>query len=240
LRGQLMARFGLMRRLRPVLADDAFNFDPAPLAHQRIVEAVLFAATEPLDEDKLKDVLPPKADLRAILEALADHYSGRGIRLVRIGEAWAFRTAEDLGPLLRREVTEPKKLSRAAQETLAIIAYHQPVTRADIEAIRGVSVAKGTLETLLETGWIRLRGRRKTPGRPVTLGTTPAFLDHFGLETLNDLPGVDELKAAGLMDGRVPAGFDVPMPSDDGALRNDEEPIEDSPVDVFSPLDAAE
>jgi segregation and condensation protein B len=235
-----MATFGLMRRLRPVRHEQEFNFDPVPLAHQRVVEAVLFAATAPLEEQKLKEVLPPEADIRAVLEAVAEYYSQRGVKLVCAGGRWAFRTAEDLGQLLRRDITETRKLSRAAQETLAIIAYHQPVTRADVEAIRGVSVAKGTLETLLETGWIRLRGRRKTPGRPVTFGTTPAFLDHFGLEALGDLPGVEEMKSAGLLDGRVPASLDIPLPCDDTRLRPDEEPLEANPMNIFSPLDAAE
>jgi segregation and condensation protein B len=143
-----------------------------------------------------------------------------------------FRTAGDLSWLLSRETVEPKKLSRAAMETLAIIAYHQPVTRAEIEDIRGVSTSKGTLDVLLETGWVRLRGRRKAPGRPVTYGTTPAFLLHFGLEALGDLPGLEELKGSGLLDGRLPPGFTVPAPTDDPTLREDEDPLEPGDLDL--------
>src|SRR5690606_9205136 len=132
-------------------------------------------------------------------------YEKRGVHLVRVGDAWAFRTAGDLAVLMRREAVQQKKLSRAALEVLSIIAYHQPVTRAEIEEVRGVETSKGTIDTLLETGWIRMRGRRKTPGRPVTYGTTDVFLDHFGLEELRDLPGIDELKGAGLLSARMPA-----------------------------------
>jgi segregation and condensation protein B len=151
---------------------------------------------------------------------------------MRIAGRWTFRTANDLAWLLARESVEPKKLSRAANETLAIIAYHQPVTRAEIEEIRGVTVSKGTLDVLMETGWIRPRGRRKAPGRPLTFGTTQAFLEHFGLEAIGDLPGLDELKGTGLLDGRLPAGFSVPMPSDDATLREDEDPLEPGDLDL--------
>ena len=139
----------------------------------------------------------------------------RGVNLVRINGKWTFRTAGDLSWLLSKETVETRKLSRAAIETLAIIAYHQPVTRAEIEEIRGVTTSKGSVDVLLETGWIRPRGRRKTPGRPVTYGTNEAFLSHFGLDAVGDLPGLDELKGSGLLDGRLPPGFSVPMPSDD-------------------------
>jgi segregation and condensation protein B len=145
---------------------------------------------------------------------------------VRIAGKWTFRTAGDLAWLMTRESTETRKLSRAAIEMLAIIAYHQPVTRAEIEDIRGVITSKGTLDVLLETGWIKPRGRRKTPGRPLTFGTTEAFLAQFSLETLGDLPGLEELKGSGLLDSRLPTGFNVPMPSDDPTLRDDEEPLE--------------
>src|SRR5690606_28689862 len=164
----------------------------------------------------------------------------RGVNLMATNGRWWFRTSPDLAPILNRERQEQKKLSRAALETLAIVAYHQPVTRAEIEGIRGVSVAKGTLEVLLETGWVRLRGRRRTPGRPVTFGTTQSFLEHFGIETIADLPGVDELKAAGLLDARLPDGLDVPMPSDDPTLREDEDELGDDPLDFLTPLDVTE
>jgi segregation and condensation protein B len=192
----------------------------------RHLEALLFAASEPLDEKVLGERLPEGTDVHAALRRLQMEYAPRGVNLVHVGKNWAFRTANDLSWLLTREAVEPKKLSRAAVETLAIIAYHQPVTRAEIEEIRGVAAAKGTLDVLLETGWIKPRGRRKAPGRPLTYGTTDIFLSHFGLEALADLPGLDELKGAGLLDGRIPAGFSVPMPSDDPALRDDEEPLE--------------
>lgn len=196
----------------------------------RLIEALLFAAAEPIDEKVLGKRLLPGTDVRATLKRLALEYAPRGVNLVHIGDAWAFRTANDLAWLLTHEAVEPKKLSRAAIETLAIVAYHQPVTRAEIEEVRGVAVAKGTFDILLETGWIRPRGRRKAPGRPLTFGTTEAFLSHFGLEQLSDLPGLDDLKGAGLFDGQLPANFSVPAPSDDSTLRDDEEPLD--PVDL--------
>lgn len=182
----------------------------------RMAEALLFAAAEPLDIDSLAARLPAGTDVGAVIEDLQKQYEKRGVNLVRIANKWIFRTAEDLAFLMEREAVEQRRLSRAAMETLAIIAYHQPVTRAEIEEIRGVTVSKGTVDVLLETGWVRLRGRRRTPGRPVTYGTTEAFLLHFGLETVSDLPGLDDLKAAGLLDGRLPPGFDVPSPSESG------------------------
>ena len=194
--------------------------------HMRLVEALLFAAMEPLDEATLAERLPEGADIGATLLALEADYASRGVNLVRLGGRWAFRTADDLAWLLSRDAYETRKLSRAAMETLAIIAYHQPATRAEIEDIRSVSISKGTLDVLLETGWIRLRGRRRSPGRPVTYGTTAAFLDHFGLDGIADLPGLDELKGAGLLDGRLPPGFKIPTPSDDSALTPDEDPLE--------------
>ncbi|MDQ0468769.1 SMC-Scp complex subunit ScpB [Labrys wisconsinensis] len=203
--------------------------------HVRLVEALLFAAVEPLDEAALRARLPDGVDLPAVLAALRQDYAGRGVNLVRLGGRWAFRTASDLAWLMAPDAAEPKKLSRAALETLAIIAYHQPVTRAEIEEIRGVSISKGTLDLLLETGWARLRGRRRVPGRPVTYGTTPAFLDHFGLDGIGDLPGLDELKGAGLLDGRLPPGFSVPMPSDDSALTPDEEPLDAADLSMSFP-----
>ena len=192
----------------------------------RIAEALIFAAAAPLPETDIVRRLPENVDPHAVLGRLKQEYEGRGVRLVRVGASWAFRTADDLGWLLSASGRETRKLSRAAMETLAIIVYHQPTTRAEIEDIRGVAVAKGTLDVLLETGWIRLRGRRRAPGRPITYGTTDHFLLHFGLESIGDLPGLDELRGAGLFDERLPAGFSVPMPRD-GPLGDDEEALED-------------
>ena len=168
----------------------------------RIVEAILFASAEPVDESALARRLPADADLSAILAELIARYRDRGVQLTRVGKGWALRTAADLEPHLRIERTVQRKLSRAAIETLAIIAYHQPVTRAEIEEIRGVSSSKGTFEALLEAGFIRPRGKRQTPGRPVTWATSESFLDHFELEAIDSLPGLEELKAAGLLDAR--------------------------------------
>jgi segregation and condensation protein B len=192
----------------------------------RIAEALLFAATEPMDEGEIARRLPDGTDITAVMTRLREDYAHRGINLVRVGRKWLFRTAADLGWILSREKLEEKKLSRAALETLAIIAYHQPVTRHEIEDIRGVAISKGTLDVLLETGWVRLRGRRRAPGRPITYGTTEQFLLHFGLEQIGDLPGLEELKGAGLFDGRLPQGFGVPQPSDALELREDEDPLE--------------
>jgi segregation and condensation protein B len=197
----------------------------------RILEAVLFAADEPLDEKALAGRLPAGADVHALLLQLQKDYAPRGVNLVPVGGKWSLRTAGDLAWILTRETVVTKKLSRAAIETLAIVAYHQPVTRAEIEEIRGVSTSKGTLDVLLETGWVRLRGRRKAPGRPVTYGTTEIFMSHFGLDALTDLPGIDELKGAGLIDKSLPPGFSVPVPSDDPALREDEDPLEPTNLD---------
>lgn len=212
----------------PALFDDA----------TRVIEALLFASREPLGEDELKQRIPEGVDLQEVLQGLADAYAARGVNLVRVAGKWAFRTSSDLAGLLVREQTEPRKLSRAALETLAILAYHQPVTRAEIEAIRGVATSKGTLDVLLETGWARIRGRRKAPGRPVTYGTTGAFLEHFGLSEISDLPGLQELKGAGFFEGSLPQGFAVPAPSDDPSLREDEDPLEDE--NLLSPVDNPE
>ena len=198
----------------------------------RILEALLFAAEEPLDEKSLAKRLPAGIDVGALLAQLQKEYAPRGVNVVRVGGKWTLRTASDLAWLLTHESVVTRKLSRAAIETLAIVAYHQPVTRAEIEEIRGVTTSKGTLDVLLETSWIRLRGRRKAPGRPVTYGTSEAFLSHFGLEALTDLPGLDELKGAGLMEKALPAGFSVPVPSDDPALRDDEDPLEPGDLDL--------
>src|SRR5438552_3809181 len=198
----------------------------------RLLEAMLFASAEPLDEKSLAERLPQEIDVHAALLRLQEDYATRGVNLVRISGKWTFRTATDLSWLLSKETVETRKLSRAAIETLAIIAYHQPVTRAEIEEIRGVTTSKGSVDVLLETGWIRPRGRRKSPGRPVTYGTSEAFLSHFGLDAVNDLPGLDELKGSGLLDGRLPPSFSVPMPSDDPALREDEEPLDAVELDL--------
>ena len=166
----------------------------------RLIEALLFASPEPLSEEELARRLGEDIDLVGLLRELSGTYAERGVNLVRLAGGWTFRTAPDLASNLRSERTVPRKLSRAAVETLAIIAYHQPVTRAEIEAIRGVALARGTLDRLLEAGWVRPRGRRESPGRPLTWATTPAFLAHFGLDGLNELPGIEELRAAGLLE----------------------------------------
>lgn len=194
--------------------------------HLRMLEALLFASAGPLSEDFLDQRLPDGADVPALLRELQSAYAGRGVNLVRVAEKWAFRTAGDLSFLLAPEAIEPRKLSRAALETLSIVAYHQPVTRAEIEEVRGVSISRGTLDVLMEAGWIRMRGRRRTPGRPVTYGTTEEFLNHFGLEAIRDLPGLEELKGAGLLDMAMPANISVPMPNDQLDLRADEDPLD--------------
>ena len=196
----------------------------------RIVEALLFAAPEPLKVADVARHFGEGEDVTALLEELQGLYAGRGVNLVRVAGKWAFRTADDLSFLLERQVVEQRRLSRAALETLAIIAYHQPVTRAEIEEIRGVSTSKGTIDVLLETAWIKLRGRRRAPGRPVTYGTTINFLEHFGFEAIRDLPGLSELKGAGLLDSNLPPGFAMPNPDDAPDLREDEDPLEEEPL----------
>ena len=191
----------------------------------RIAEALLFAAPEPLALEEIARVLPAEVEPGEVMATLSAHYEGRGVELRRLAGKWAFRTAPDLGYLMNAEAEAPKKLSRAGLETLAIVAYHQPVTRAEIEDIRGVQTSRGTLDLLLDAGWVKMRGRRRTPGRPVTYGTTEAFLVQFGLDRLSDLPGLDEMKGAGLVDSVTP-GFIVPMPFDDPQLRADEDALE--------------
>ncbi len=197
---------------------------------ERMVEAILFASAEPLGATQIEARMPRGSDVPEALAALARRYEGRGVVLMRLGEAWAFRTAPDLGHLMQREVVETRKLSRAAIETLAIIAYHQPVTRAEIEEIRGVALSRGTLDQLLELDWIRLGRRRMSPGRPVTFVVTPAFLDHFGLASARDLPGLADLRAAGLLDNR-------PLPGLGGGAGDDEaaeDPaVADDQADLF-------
>jgi segregation and condensation protein B len=221
-----MARFA---EKRMIAEEEAPAARPEEL---RMLEALLFASAEPLDEKTLARRLPAGVDVQAALRRLQEDYAGRGVNLVRIAGKWTFRTAGDLAWLMSHESVQPRRLSRAAIETLAIIAYHQPVTRTEIEDIRGVVMSRGTIDVLLETGWIRPRGRRKAPGRPITYGTTEAFLSHFGLEALSDLPGLDELKGSGLLEGQLPAGFSVPLPSDDPALREDEEPLDPGDLDL--------
>lgn len=195
----------------------------------RGVEALLFAAAGPLGEDDLAKRLPEGADIGEALKELQRDCDGRGVELVCVAGRWRYQTAADLDYLMTDEREEPRRLSKAALETLAIIAYHQPVTRAEIESIRGVQTSKGTLDVLFELGLIRMRGRRRTPGRPVTYGTTDAFLEHYGLPTLADLPGAEEMRAAGLLDLNVPPGFGVLDRSDDelaeDPLDEDEPPL---------------
>ncbi|MEL7489398.1 MAG: SMC-Scp complex subunit ScpB [Pseudomonadota bacterium] len=181
--------------------------------HLRMVEALLFAASEPLTPDAIATRLPQGVDVPAMLETLTKHYENRGVNLAKAAGRWRFVTAADVAHVLETEKVEPRKISRAALETLAIIAYHQPCTRADIEDVRGVAVSKGSLDQLMEIGWVKLRGRRRdAPGRPVLYGTSPAFLEHFSLDTVEDLPGMADLKAAGLLDARLPPGFSIPTP----------------------------
>ncbi|MFZ7090664.1 SMC-Scp complex subunit ScpB [Primorskyibacter sp. 2E233] len=182
---------------------------------ERMVEAILFATAEPVTVKELNDRMPHGCDAAEALVYLRKRYEGRGVHVVKIGDAWAIRTAGDLGFLMQRETVEQRKLSRAAIETLAIVAYHQPVTRAEIEEIRGVSVSRGTVDQLLEMEWIRFGRRRMTPGRPVTFVVTQNFLDHFGLESARDLPGLAELRAAGLLESRpLPSGSPQPGEGD--------------------------
>jgi len=201
----------------------------------RLIEALFFTSAEPLGLDQIRRHLPDEADVEKLLDELAALYANRGVNLIQVGNRWALRTAPDLAPLMQIERAVVRKPSRAAVETLAIIAYHQPLTRAEIEEIRGVALSRGTLDTLLEAGWIRPKGRRRTPGRPVTWGTSEAFLDHFGLESLESLPGVAELKAAGLLDtrpaitalgarGSLPAAGEIEQERDPDATETEAEP----------------
>lgn len=194
----------------------------------RLLEAILFASAEPLEAEEIARRMPDGAPVATLLEELGGLYANRGVNLVRVGKAWVFRTAEDLTAQMRISIEAPRKLSRAAMETLAIIAYHQPVTRAEIEEIRGVATNRGTLDQLLEAGWIRPRGRRRAPGKPVTWGTTELFLDAFHLEGLEVLPGIEELKAAGLLDRRPGMGAI--------AMRADEAMQEPMPGEEEDPL----
>ena len=207
--------------------------------HLRMLEALLFAATEPLNEATLTARLPDGVDVPALIAELTAQYKDRGVNLVMVGGKWQFRTAPDLHFLLSEEKQQTRRLSRAALETLAIIAYHQPITRAEIEEVRGVGLSKGTLDLLMEVGWVRLRGRRRTPGRPVTYGTSDTFMEHFGLESLKDLPGIEELKAAGLLDSTPPPNFKL---ANIGGTDNHDELDDDEDLDDAETLadDAAE
>ena len=202
------------------------EFKPDGGEIERRVEALLFAAAGPLSAAEIARRLPEGADVGGAIAALRQRYQGRGVELECVADRWRFRTAPDLSFLMTEEREEPRRLSKAALETLAIIAYHQPCTRAEIESVRGVSLSRGTLDLLLEMGFVRLRGRRRTPGRPVTYATSDRFLEHFGLASVHDLPGVQDLRAAGLLDRSMPPGFEVPDPG-----RSDEE------EDLLSDLD---
>ena len=205
-------------------------FEAPPMAEQeRMVEAILFATAEPVSITELMGRMPHGCDLAEALVHVRKRYEGRGVRLVKIGDAWAFRTAADLGFLMQKETVETRKLSRAAIETLAIVAYHQPVTRAEIEEIRGVSVSRGTVDQLIEMEWVRLGRRRMTPGRPVTFVVTQGFLDHFGLENARDLPGLKELRSAGLLENRPPPGAAQLTGKDD----EDDDEDDDDQVEMF-------
>jgi segregation and condensation protein B len=186
----------------------------------RAVEALLFAASDPLDEKTLKDMLPVDTNIEEIMNNLLNLYKGRGVELKKVNNKWMFKTASDLSFIMQKEAKIQKKLSRAALETLSIIAYHQPVSRAEIEEIRGVTVSPGTIDTLMEINWVKIKGRRKTPGNPITYGTTDEFLVHFDLENTKELPGLDELKSTGLLDSNLPPDM---YPIDD-----DLEPIEEN------------
>lgn len=200
-------------------------------ATARQVEALLFAAAGPLSIEDLAKRLPANADVEAAIAALRQDYEGRGIELANVAGRWRFQTAEDLAFLMTEEREEPRRLSKAAQETLAIIAYHQPVTRAEIESVRGVQASKGTLDVLLELGLVRMRGRRRSPGRPVTYGTTEVFLEHYGLAQLSDLPGMAEMKAAGLLSLDLPPDFNVPNPG--GLGLGEEDPLDSDDAPEF-------
>lgn len=213
-----------MRRIEDAFVEGAERPRAEPSADAiRAAEALLFAGGEPVTAKALAEKLGPEVDVAAVLMRLKQDYAGRGVQLVEAGGAWRFQSAPDLASLFVETREAPKRLPKAALETLAVIAYHQPVTRAEIEDIRGVSLSRGSMELLLEIGWIRPRGRRRTPGRPLTFGTTDAFLSHFGLASLDALPGKDDLKALGLLDPRAASAVDVPRPSED--LASDEEPL---------------
>jgi len=215
----------------PLLETDVHLLRNINPEHLRMLEALLFASSEPLAEEALARSLPVGAELASLLSELQQIYQGRGVNLVQVSGRWQFRTAADLAFLLRKEQPEQRRLSRAALETLAIIAYHQPVTRADVEDIRGVALSKGTLDVLMELGWVKIRGRKRTPGRPVTYGTTDSFLVQFGLESISHLPGREELKAAGFLEAVAPVSLEIPSPSE--GLAPDEEPYQEEDLGLL-------
>ena len=208
------------------------RFAPDDTEIERRVEALLFAAAGPLSAAEMARRLPEGADIGRALAGLRTRYEGRGVELECVADRWRFRTSPDLSFLMTEEREEPRRLSKAALETLAIIAYHQPVTRAEIESVRGVSISRGTLDLLLEMGFVRLRGRRRTPGRPVTYATADRFLEHFGLASVHDLPGAADMRAAGLLDLSLPTGFEVPAPLH--GVHDDEDPIEEGDAPEFA------
>ena len=214
-----------MRRIEDAFAEGARPRAEPSADAIRAAEALLFAGGEPVAAKALSEKLGPAVDVAAVLMKLKADYAGRGVNLVETGAGWRFQSAPDLSSLFTETREAPRRLPKAAMETLAVIAYHQPVTRAEIEDIRGVSLSRGSMELLLEIGWIRPRGRRRTPGRPLTFGTTDAFLSQFGLASLDALPGKDDLKGLGLLDPRAATQLDIPRPSDD--LASDEEPLSD-------------
>jgi len=226
----LMSESETEEKVAPENVTDVVSPDHAQ--HLRLLEALVFAGTQALDEKELADRLPNDADVKRLIADLTEMYAGRGVNLVQVAGGWAFRTAPDLSEKLKIERPVTRKLSRAAVETLAIIAYHQPVTRAEIEEIRGVGLSKGTLDLLLEIEWVRINGRRQTPGRPVTYGTSEAFLVHFGLAKITDLPGLEELKPTGLLDP-APPGLETPATEEtDAEPLPPEEPFDERGTDT--------
>ena len=194
--------------------DNIMNFPSEHMDNLRVLEALLFAASEPLDAESMKARLPKGSNLNKLLSLLKAQYENRGVNLVKTGNKWSFKTAQDLSSMMKKEKIVQRKLSKAATETLSIIAYHQPVTRAEVEDIRGVHFSPGTLDVLMELNWVRPIGRKKVPGRPIIYGTTERFLEYFQLEQVSDLPGLEELKAAGLLESRLPPNLDIKEPQE--------------------------
>jgi segregation and condensation protein B len=195
-------------------ADNIMNFPSEHMDNLRVLEALLFAASEPLDAESMEARLPKGSNLNKLLSLLKAQYENRGVNLVKTGNKWSFKTAQDLSSMMKKEKIVQRKLSKAATETLSIIAYHQPVTRAEVEDIRGVHFSPGTLDVLMELNWVRPIGRKKVPGRPIIYGTTERFLEYFQLEQVSDLPGLEELKAAGLLESRLPPNLDIKEPQE--------------------------